>query len=181
MLGYLIDIDGMIDRGGRLIPGVDRFVDGLREANIPFLVLAGTGRRECHDVAARLRRLGLDVTPYHIFRRAGSAAGLRAAREELAIPADQTVVVGDSEAAILGGVRLQYRTILVLGGRTRAGDLDRHACRPDRVVPSFADLDPHGLEAEFNAARGALAAAPAAPLQPPSHRPRRRPLAATSF
>jgi hypothetical protein len=36
MIGYLIDMDGVIYRGGQLIPGADRFVNGLRQANMPF-------------------------------------------------------------------------------------------------------------------------------------------------
>ncbi|WP_165231730.1 HAD-IIA family hydrolase [Aquisphaera insulae] len=291
MLGYLIDMDGVIYRGGQLIPGADRFVNGLREANIPFLFLTNNSQRTRRDVATRLQRLGIDVTSHHIFTcamatarflsqqkphgtafvigegglltalhengyaivdkdpdyvvvgegrtvsfelleaalgmiRGGAklvatnldpncpthndgirpgcgatvamletASGLkafsvgkpspvmlRAARKELALPTDQTVVIGDTmDTDILGGVQLNYKTILVLSGSTRAEDLARYAYRPDRVVPSIADLDPHRLEAEFNAARDDEPDVPAAPVQRPSHRPRRRPLAATSF
>ena len=59
MLGYLIDMDGVIYRGGQLIPGADRFVNGLREANIPFLFLtnnsqgpAATSPRACSGWAS---------------------------------------------------------------------------------------------------------------------------------
>ncbi len=78
---------------------------------------------------------------------------LRAARKELALPTDQTVVIGDTmETDILGGVQLNYKTILVLSGSTRREDLARYAYRPDKIVESIADLDPGELETEFASA-----------------------------
>src|SRR6188508_3268652 len=58
---------------------------------------------------------------------------LRAARKELGLPSDQTVVIGDTmETDILGGVQLNYKTILVLSGSTRPEDPERYAYRPDK-------------------------------------------------
>ena len=37
--GYLIDMDGVVYRGGELIPGADRFVGRLVREEIPFLFL----------------------------------------------------------------------------------------------------------------------------------------------
>ena len=74
MLGYLIDMDGVIYRGGQLIPGADRFVNGLREANIPFLFLTNNSQRTRRDVATRIQRLGIDVTEHHIFTCAMATA-----------------------------------------------------------------------------------------------------------
>ena len=46
---------------------------------------------------------------------------LRAARKELGLTTDQTIVIGDTmETDILGGVQLGFKTILVLSGGTRA-------------------------------------------------------------
>ena len=53
----------------------------------------------------------------------------------------ETIMIGDTmETDILGGVQMGYRTILVLSGGTRSGDVDRHAYRPDMVIDSVADL-----------------------------------------
>ncbi len=243
MIGYLIDMDGVIYRGGQLIPGADRFVNGLREANIPFLFLTNNSQRTRRDVATRLQRLGIDVTEEHIFTCAMATARflsqqkpqgtafvigegglltalhengyaivdkdpdyvvvgegrtvsfemleaalgmimdgaklvatnldascptrdgvrpgcgatvamletasgqkafsvgkpspvmLRAARKELALPTDQTVVIGDTmETDILGGVQLNYKTILVLTGSTRRENAERFAYLPDLIV-----------------------------------------------
>jgi NagD protein len=66
-LGYLIDMDGVIYRGAHMIPGADRFINQLREANIPFLFLTNNSQRTRRDVATKLQRLGFDVEEEHIF------------------------------------------------------------------------------------------------------------------
>ena len=66
---------------------------------------------------------------------------LRMARKQLGLNSADTTIIGDTmETDILGGVQLGYRSILVLTGSTKRGDLDRYAYRPDEVVDSIADL-----------------------------------------
>ena len=66
---------------------------------------------------------------------------MRAARKELGLATDETIMIGDTmETDILGGVSMGYRTVLVLTGGTRREDLKRYAYRPDIVVDSIADL-----------------------------------------
>jgi len=251
MHGYLIDMDGVIYRGGELIPGADRFIQGIRDADIPFRFLTNNSQRTRRDVTTKLQRLGIDVDEEHVFTcamatarylahqkpngtayvigeggllmalhrngysivekdpdyvvvgegrtmtfemmetalqmilggamlvatnpdpncptstgtRPGcgaivamleSAAGvkafsvgkpspimMRAARKELGLTTDQTIMVGDTmETDILGGVQSGFRSILVLSGGTRREDLSKFAFRPDRIVESIADLDP---------------------------------------
>jgi NagD protein len=258
MLGYLIDMDGVIYRGSELIPGANRFIEQLRAGDIPFLFLTNNSQRTRRDVATRLRRLGIDVTEEHVFTCAmatarflaqqkphgtafvigegglltalhnhgyavvdrdpdyvvigegrtfssenveaalnmilsgaklvatnpdpncptqhGSRPGcgalvamleaaagvkafsvgkpspvmMRAARKELGLTADQTVMIGDTmETDILGGVQLGYKTVLVLSGGTCEADLVRYAYRPDKIVDSIADISPRGLQLEF--------------------------------
>jgi NagD protein len=72
---------------------------------------------------------------------------MRGARKELGLATSETVMIGDTmETDILGGVQMGYRTILVLSGGTKRGDLNRHAFRPDAVVESIADINPAFLE-----------------------------------
>ena len=76
---------------------------------------------------------------------------MRAARKELGLTTDQTIVIGDTmETDILGGVQLGFQTILVLSGGTSLDDLDRYAYRPDMVVDSIADLGHERLLQEFS-------------------------------
>jgi NagD protein len=66
---------------------------------------------------------------------------MRAARKELGLSADETIMIGDTmETDILGGVQMGYRTILVLSGSTRKEDVNNYAYRPDTIVDSVADL-----------------------------------------
>src|SRR6476660_2837904 len=74
MLGYLIDMDGVIYRGSRLIPGADSFVRRLRAAHIPFLFLTNNSQRTRRDVATKLERLGIAVEEQHIFTCAMATA-----------------------------------------------------------------------------------------------------------
>jgi NagD protein len=258
MFGYLIDMDGVIYRGSKLIPGADRFIHALRQNDIPFRFLTNNSQRTQRDMATKLQRLGFEVEEEHVFTCAMAtarflsrqkpngtafvigeggllnalhavgyaivdkdpdyvvvgegrtlnfeivesalrmilagaklvatnldpncptdtgprpgcgaivamleeAAGvkafslgkpspvmLRAARKELGLTTDQTIVVGDTMSTdILGGVQLGFKTILVLSGGTRREDLVHFAYRPDRVVDSIADLDPEVLAREF--------------------------------
>lgn len=76
---------------------------------------------------------------------------LRAARKELGLTTDQTVVIGDTmETDILGGVQLGFKTVLVLSGGTKRDDLPRYAYRPDLIVDSIASLSHEKLVATFD-------------------------------
>src|SRR5712691_8875965 len=261
MVGYLIDMDGVIYRGSDLIPGADRFIQELRADDVPFLFLTNNSQRTRRDVATKLQRLGIDVEEEHVFTCAmatarflaqqkpggtafvigegglltalhsngyavvdhepdyvvlgegrtitfemleaalnmilggaklgatnpdptcptqtGTRPGcgavvamleaasgvkafsvgkpsplmLRAARKELGLTTEQTIVIGDTmETDILGGVQLGFKTILVLSGGTSREDVARYTYRPDKVVESIADLHHGQLAHEFSAA-----------------------------
>jgi NagD protein len=66
MFGYLIDMDGVVHRGGHLISGADTFINHLRKNQVPFRFLTNNSQRTRRDVATRLRRLGIDVEEEHI-------------------------------------------------------------------------------------------------------------------
>jgi NagD protein len=67
-------MDGVIYRGGNLIPGADLFIANLRRANIPFCFLTNNSQRTRRDVATRLQRLGIDVTQEHVYTCAMTTA-----------------------------------------------------------------------------------------------------------
>jgi NagD protein len=256
MPGYLIDMDGVIYRGGELIAGADTFIAELQSQNVPFLFLTNNSQRTRRDVAKKIERLGIRVSESHVYTCAMAtarflasqkpngtayvigkgglltalhangfsivdkdpdyvvvgegrnlnfemaehavrmilggakliatnmdpncptqygirpgcgavvamlevAAGvkafsvgkpspimLRAARKELGLSTDETVVIGDTmETDILGGVQLEYKTVLVLSGSTSELDLRKYAYQPDLIVPSLRDLT-HGRVVE---------------------------------
>src|SRR5947208_16294625 len=74
---------------------------------------------------------------------------MRAARKELGLATDETIMIGDTmETDILGGVSMGYRTALVLSGGTSREDLTRYAYRPDFILDSIADLCDEQIYAE---------------------------------
>lgn len=264
MHGYLIDMDGVIYRGGHLIPGADRFIGSLRAADVPFLFLTNNSQRTRRDVATKLQRLGIDVGEEHVFTCAMATARfmarqkpggtafvigeggllqalhnngysivdkdpdyvvvgegrtlnfemteaalgmilggakliatnldpncptqggmrpgcgaivalleaasgvkafsvgkpspvmLRAARKELGLTTDQTIVIGDTmETDILGGVQMGYKTVLVLSGGTCREDVPRYTYGPDQIVDSIGHLRHEQLVEEFSGTRSA--------------------------
>jgi NagD protein len=79
---------------------------------------------------------------------------LRAARKELGLASEETIVIGDTmETDILGGVQLDFKTILVLSGNTRREEMAKYAFCPDKVVDSIADLHHDELVGEFAISR----------------------------
>ncbi|MCI0681760.1 MAG: HAD-IIA family hydrolase, partial [Gemmataceae bacterium] len=66
---------------------------------------------------------------------------MRAARKELGLATDETVMIGDTmETDILGGVQLGFHTVLVLSGGTRREDLPRYAYRPEFIAESLGEF-----------------------------------------
>ena len=91
MLGFLIDMDGVIYRGGHLIPGADRFINDLRRADVPFRFLTNNSQRTRRDVATRLQRLGIDVEPEHVYTCAMATARYLASQK----PGGTAYVIGE--------------------------------------------------------------------------------------
>ena len=73
-LGFLIDMDGVIYRGSELIPGAARFVEQLRERDVPFLFLTNNSQRTRRDVATKLTRIGIDAFEEDIYTCAMATA-----------------------------------------------------------------------------------------------------------
>ena len=72
--GYLIDMDGVIYRGGELIPGAQAFLQRLVREAIPFLFLTNNSQRTRHDVATKLARIGIPAEEEHVFTCAMATA-----------------------------------------------------------------------------------------------------------
>ena len=89
--GYLIDMDGVIYRGSRLIEGAQKFIGELLEAGIPFLFLTNNSQRTRRDVATKLKRLGIDVKEKHVFTSAMATARFLARQK----PGGTAFVIGE--------------------------------------------------------------------------------------
>lgn len=91
MLGYLIDMDGVIYHGNELIPGAADFISRLRDRDIPFLFLTNNSQRTRRDVATKLRRLGIAADEQHVFTCAMATARFLAAQQ----PNGTAYVIGE--------------------------------------------------------------------------------------
>jgi 5'-nucleotidase len=71
---WLMDMDGVLVREQDAIPGANEFLTRLRELGLPFLVLTNNSIYTQRDLAARLRRTGLDVPEESIWTSALATA-----------------------------------------------------------------------------------------------------------
>jgi len=72
--GFLIDMDGVIYRGGHLLPGAQQFIEWLKVDHIPFTFLTNNSSRTRRDVCRKLARLGIAVDEPQVFTCAMATA-----------------------------------------------------------------------------------------------------------
>ena len=89
--GFLIDMDGVIYRGGELIAGAEQFINLLLEQEIPFLFLTNNSQRTRRDVATKLVRMGIPITEKHVFTCAMATARFLARQK----PQGTAYVIGE--------------------------------------------------------------------------------------
>ena len=95
--GFLIDMDGVIYSGPKLIPGAKEFIDTLLEKDVPFLFLTNNSQFTPRDVVTKLKNLGLDgVAEKNIFTSAMATARFLASQK----PEGTAYVIGE------GGLQL---------------------------------------------------------------------------
>lgn len=88
---YLIDMDGVLVRGSQPVPGANEFIQRLRAAGRPFLVLTNNPLYTPRDLAARLERIGLQVPAEAIYTSALATAQFLKAQH----PHGTAYVIGD--------------------------------------------------------------------------------------
>jgi NagD protein len=71
---YLIDMDGVLVHGQKLIPGADIFIDKLKAKNLKFLILTNNSFYTPIDLAHRLQTSGLNIQKEQIFTSAMATA-----------------------------------------------------------------------------------------------------------
>jgi NagD protein len=71
---WLMDMDGVLVREQDAIPGANEFLVRLRELGLPYLVLTNNSIYTPRDLAARLRRTGLEVPEESIWTSALATA-----------------------------------------------------------------------------------------------------------
>jgi len=71
---YLIDMDGVLVHGNRVIPGADQFIERLKTAGCEYLILTNNPLYTPGDLAHRLQFIGLDISDKRIFTAAMATA-----------------------------------------------------------------------------------------------------------
>ena len=89
---YLIDMDGVLVQGKKMIPGADEFIESLKKNKVKFLVLTNNSIYTQIDLAHRLQNTGLNIDADHIFTSAMATAAFMRAQKE----AGNAFVIGES-------------------------------------------------------------------------------------
>lgn len=103
--GLLIDLDGTLYHGHKMIPGADLLIKGLREAKIPFLFVTNNSSRTAASVAAHLCGMGIEANVEEVCT--SSLAAARYISEES--PGAAVAILGEEglrEACIEAGLNI---------------------------------------------------------------------------
>ncbi len=71
---FIIDMDGVLVHGNRIIPGADTFIQKLRDQKRKFLLLTNNPVYTPPDLAHRLQAIGIEITENQIFTSALATA-----------------------------------------------------------------------------------------------------------
>jgi len=79
---FLIDLDGTLYLGDRLLPGARRLIEILRDREVQFLFLTNNSSRHRGQYGEKLRELGLDISDEQIFTSGDATANHLARKHE---------------------------------------------------------------------------------------------------
>jgi NagD protein len=158
---WLMDMDGVLVHEEHMIPGADRFLSLLRERELPFLVLTNNSLFTRRDLAARLKRSGLEVPENAIWTsalatarfladqrpggsafvmgEAGLTTALHAAGYTLTEREPDYVVVGETRTYSFSRITQAIRHI-VAGARFIATNPDPSGPTVEGLVPATGSL-----------------------------------------
>ncbi len=88
---FIVDMDGVVYHGNRLLRGASEFVDWLRAKNKRFLFLTNSSERSPAELSQKLARLGIDVEPSHFYTSALATASFLASQR----PGGSAYVIGE--------------------------------------------------------------------------------------
>lgn len=89
---FIIDMDGVLYHGNRLLSGVKEFVDWLKAEDKAFLFLTNSSARTPRELREKMRRLGLDIEEQHFYTSALATAEFLSQQ----CPGGSAFVIGDT-------------------------------------------------------------------------------------
>ena len=90
--GFIIDMDGVIYHGNRLLPGVKVFLNWLEASGKKYLFLTNSSERTPKELQEKLERLGIHVDEDHFYTSALGTAGFLASQK----PNGSAYIIGDA-------------------------------------------------------------------------------------
>ncbi len=88
---FIIDMDGVIYHGNRLLQGAAEFVAWLKDNNKRFLFLTNSSERSPAELSQKLARLGISVDPSHFYTSALATASFLSTQR----PKGSAYVIGE--------------------------------------------------------------------------------------
>jgi NagD protein len=90
--GFIIDMDGVIYHGNKLLPGVNEFLAWLETTGKKYLFLTNASERTPKELHEKLKRLGITVGEDHFYTSALATAGFLASQK----PNGSAYIIGDA-------------------------------------------------------------------------------------
>jgi len=90
--GFIIDMDGVIYHGNRLLPGVTDFLEWLEKTDKKYLFLTNSSERTPKELQEKLKRLGITVGEDHFYTSALATASFLASQK----PNGSAYIIGDA-------------------------------------------------------------------------------------
>jgi len=90
--GFIIDMDGVIYHGNKLLPGVNEFVAWMEKSGKKYLFLTNSSERTPRELHEKLKRLGIEVGEDHFYTSALATAGFLASQK----PDGSAYIIGDA-------------------------------------------------------------------------------------
>jgi NagD protein len=90
--GFIIDMDGVIYHGNKLLPGVTDFVAWLEESCKKYLFLTNSSERTPKELHEKLERLGINVGEDHFYTSALATASFLSNQK----PNGSAYIIGDA-------------------------------------------------------------------------------------
>jgi len=90
--GFIIDMDGVIYHGNKLLPGVNEFLAWLEASGKKYLFLTNASERTPKELNEKMKRLGINVGEDHFYTSALATATFLASQK----PDGSAYIIGDA-------------------------------------------------------------------------------------
>jgi NagD protein len=90
--GFIIDMDGVIYHGNKILPGVIDFLNWLENSGKKYLFLTNSSERTPKELHEKLKRLGINIGEEHFYTSALATANFLSSQK----PNGSAYIIGDA-------------------------------------------------------------------------------------